>query len=229
MYVYEINLSQDDIAAQRKQEAKQEAERLRAANRDEERHKEEQERKEEDRQRITVQEREEASNMKTAASRQALEKKRLEVERAKLIGAPPPAIRPQSNMDLTLDMLQEKALPQQRGDIVQAQAPRTQPNAYRPYEEHGRSVNSVLHNAAKAPPKRPHPQDAIDESHSRPTTQRNQPPPYNNDSHQPKRRKTSETVDSHNDNMTESQPKMTAPPIRQSTVRQKVPPSSNYF
>jgi hypothetical protein len=151
VYVYEINFSQDDIAAQRKQEAKHDAERLRAANRDEERHKEEQERKEEDHQRITVQEREDTANVKTAASRQAFEKKRLEVERAKLTGAPPPAIRPQTNMDLTLDMLQEKALPQPRGDIVQAQAPRTQPNAYRPYEEHGRSVNSVLHNAAKAP------------------------------------------------------------------------------
>jgi hypothetical protein len=138
-----------------------------------------------------------------------------------LTGAPPAAIRPQPNMDLTLDMVQDKALPQQRSDVVQAQASRTHSTAHRPHDDHARSINPVLQNSTKVPPKRPLPQDAMDESHSRPTTQRN-PQAYNNDGHQPKRRRTSEIIDSHGDNLTDPQPKMTAPPIRQSTVRQKV-------
>lgn len=198
-------------------------ERQRAANWEEERRKEEQERQEAERQHTAQQERENASSLahaKTAASRQAIEKRRLEVEKAKLTGAPPPAIRPQPNMDLTLDMLQDKALPQQRADVVQAQAPRTQSTVYRSQDDHSRPVNSVLHNTTKVPPKRPLPQDAAEENHSRPATQRN--PPSHHDGHQPKRRRTSENVDGHGDNVTEPQPKMTAPPIRQSTIRQKV-------
>ena len=139
-----------------------------------------------------------------------------------MTGAPPPAIRPQANMDLTLDMIQDKVLPQQRGDTAQAQAklPRTQSTVYRPHDDQGRPTNSVLHNTSKVPPKRPLPQDAADESQSRPGAQRN--PSTHHDGHQAKRRRTSEIADGHGDTMPEPQPKMTAPPIRQSNIRQKV-------
>lgn len=196
------------MAAQRKREARQEVDRQRAANREEERRKEEQAaRQEAERQQDATN----STNTKTSASRQAIEKRRLEVEKAKLTGAPPPAIRPQQNADLTLEMLQDK----QRGDVAQTQASR------RPNDDHNRPVNSVLHNTTKVPPKRPLPQDAVDESHSRPGTQRNAPS-HQNDGHQPKRRRTSENFDGHGDSMAEAQPKMTAPPIRQSGIRQKV-------
>jgi hypothetical protein len=199
-----INTYQEDLAAQRKREA----ERQRAVTREEDRQRAENQPRPEQKQR------EDAANSKTAAARQAIEKRRLEVEKAKLTGAPPPAIRPQPNMDLAIDMLQDKAPTQQRSDTA-----RTQSTAYRPHEELGRSTNSALHNTSKAPPKRPLPQDAIDENHSRPATQRNAPAPH--DSHQAKRRRTSEIADGRSDNP-EPQPKMTAPPIRQSSIRQKV-------
>lgn len=138
-----------------------------------------------------------------------------------MTSAPPPAIRPQQNMDLNLDMLQDKALPQQRGDVVQAQSSRPQSTVYRPHEEHNRPVNSVLHSTTKVPPKRPLPQDATDDNYSRPAAPRNAPS-HQNDGHQPKRRRTSEKFDGHSDGIAESQPKMTAPPIRQSSIRQKV-------
>jgi hypothetical protein len=206
-------------------------ERQRAANRDEERRKEEQARSQEaERQHVIQQEQEEAANLadaKKSASRQAIEKRRLEVERAKQTGAPPPAIRPQPNGDLTLAMLQDKPLPQQRADIVLAQAPRTNSIVHRPQDEHNRPVNSVLHNTTKVPPKRPLPQDAGDEYHSRPATQRN-PPSYHSENQHHKRRRTSEGVDDHDDNMTVPPPKMTAPPIRQSSSRPKVPESDVY-
>lgn len=148
-----------------------------------------------------------------------MEKKRQEVEKAKLTGAPPPAIRPQANRDLTLDMLQEKVPAQQRSDAAQPQAARTQPTTYRAQEDNGRAPNPMLLNSSKVPPKRPLPQETGDDSHSRPATQRN--PPAYHDGHQAKRRRTSELADGRADN-SEAHPKMTAPPIRQSNIRQKV-------
>jgi hypothetical protein len=145
------------------------------------------------------------------------------MEKAKQTGAPPPAIRPQPNGDLTLAMLQDKPLPQvpqPRNDMSHARLPRTNSTVHRPQDDPNRPVNSVLHNTGKVPPKRPLQQDAGDEHHSRSTTQRN-PPSYHNDSHHSKRRKTSEDFED-DDDATEPQPKMKAPPIRQSSIRQKV-------
>src|SRR6187402_923201 len=124
-------MSQDELAAQRKREAKQEVERQRAVIKEEERRKEEQLRRQEiERQREIQRERERAASVadaKKAASRQAIEKRRLEMEKAKETRAPPPAIRPQPSGDLTHAMLQEKALPpvpSQRGDHGQSKPPR---------------------------------------------------------------------------------------------------------
>lgn len=140
------------------------------------------------------------------------------MEKAKQTGAPPPAIRPQPSGDLKASVMQDKALPPappQRGE-----ASRTNTTVQRPQEDLVRSVNSVLQNTAKAPPKRPLQQDA-DEHHPRPTMQRNPPSYQHNDTHT-KRRKTSETFDDDDEDMTEPHPKMTAPPIRQSSSRPKV-------
>ncbi len=202
-----------------------EVERQRAALKEEERRKEEQQRRQEaERQREIQRERERVASIadaKKAASRQAMEKRRLEMEKAKETKAPPPAARPQPSLDLGQSVLQEKSLPPapvQRGDLSQPKPPRMNPTGQRPHEDLGRSVNSVLHNTNKAPPKRPLQQD-LDDHHSRPAVQRNAPP-YQNEP-QLKRRKTDEDFDD-DDDMTENQPKMTAPPIRQSGIRQKV-------
>jgi len=200
---------------------------------EEERRKEEQQRQQEaQRQREIQRERERAASVadaKKAASRQAIEKRRLEMEKAKETRAPPPAIRPQqSNTDLTHSMLQEKALPPvppQRGDLGQSKPPRmVNPSAQRPQEDTTRPVNSVLQNTTKAPPKRPLQQDP-EEHHSRPTLQRNGPS-YQHEQHS-KRRKTSENFD--DDDLTENQPKLMAPPIRQSSSRQKASPCFQSF
>jgi hypothetical protein len=211
------------LAAQKKREAKQEIDRQRAAVKEEERRKEEQTRRQEaERQRTLQREREQAANVadaKKTAQRQAIEKRRLEMEKAKQTGAPPPAIRPQPNGDLTHSMPQEKPLPQVPQGMGQAKANLASSAIHRSQEE-GRPLNSMLHNTAKIPPKRPLQQDAGDDHHSRPTMQRNPPSYQHNDNHS-KRRKTSENFDDDED-MTEPQPKMTAPPIRQSSSRPKV-------
>ncbi|CAG8955341.1 hypothetical protein HYFRA_00011325 [Hymenoscyphus fraxineus] len=200
--------TQDELAAQKKREAKMEIERQRALNKEEERRKEEaQRRAEAERQREIRNERERAASAadaKKSASRQAAEKRRQELEKAKQTRAPPPAVRNQ-----------DKALPPV------------------PREEVGRTPNPASQIVSKFPPKRPLQQD---EEHSRPALQRSGPS-YNNEQ-QSKRRKTDEYDD---DDLTEHQPRMTAPPIRQSSSRAKdmqpkslfpsgyanVPPSSN--
>jgi len=220
---------QDELAAQRKREAKLELERQRAAIKEEERRKEEQQRRQEaERQRELQRERDRATaaaDAKKAASRQAIEKRRLEMEKAKETRAPPPALRPQPSSDLTHAMLQDKPLPPapiQRPELAQSKPPRmVNATAQRPQpqEDLGRSVNSTLQNTTKAPPKRPLQQDSEDH-HSRPTLQRNGPS-YQHNEQQSKRRRTSQEFDDDED-MTEPQPKMTAPPIRQSSSRPKV-------
>jgi hypothetical protein len=220
---------QDELAAQRKREAKLEVERQRAAIKEEERRKEEQQRRQEaERQRELQRERERAAaaaDAKKAASRQAIEKRRLEMEKAKETRAPPPAVRPQPSGDLTHAMLQEKPLPPapvQRPELAQSKPPRmvnAPAQRPQPQEDLGRSVNSTLQNTTKAPPKRPLQQESEDH-HARPTLQRNGPS-YQHNEQQSKRRKTSQEFDDDED-MTEPQPKMTAPPIRQSSSRPKV-------
>ncbi|KAH8659218.1 hypothetical protein BGZ60DRAFT_456713 [Tricladium varicosporioides] len=209
---------QDELAAQRKREAKQEVERQRAAMKEEERRKEEQQRKQElERQREIQRERERVANAadaKKAAARQAAEKRRQELEKAKQTGAPPPASR----------HLQDKALPpvpSQRNEMNSKQT-RVDLNGNRNQEEMARPASS-LHHAAKFPPKRPLQQDSNDES-SRPALQRNGPS-YHNEPHS-KRRKTSEGFD---DDLTEDHPKMTAPPVRQSSSRPKEPQPKSLF
>ncbi|TVY41709.1 Inner centromere protein-related protein [Lachnellula occidentalis] len=222
---------QDELATQRKREAKQEVERQRAANKEEERRKEEQQRRQEaERQRELQRERERANaaaDAKKAASRQAIEKRRQEMERAKQMGAPPPAIRPQ-----TAGMHKElPPIPVQRNEMGQAKAGR-------PQEDLGKPVNGGMQNSSKVPPKRPLQQD---DEHTRPPMQRNGPSYHNNEPHS-KRRKTNERFDDDDDDDdVEDHPKMTAPPIRQSSSRPKdvqtkslfpsgyasVPPSNN--
>jgi hypothetical protein len=166
-----------------------------------------------------------AADAKKAASRQAIEKRRLEMEKAKETRAPPPAVRPQPGGDLAHVMLQEKALPAvpaPRAELAQSKPPRmanAPAQRPQPQEDLGRSVSSTLQNTTKAPPKRPLQQEAEDH-HPRPTLQRNGPP-YQHNEQQSKRRKTSQEFDDDED-MTEPQPKMTAPPIRQSSSRPKV-------
>lgn len=130
------------------------------------------------------------------------------MEKAKETRAPPPAIRPQVREDL-----QEKALP----PLPQPKAPRMNSIVPRSQEELNRPTASV-HPSAKAPPKRPLQQDS-DDYHSRPAMQRSGPSYQHNEAHS-KRRKTSENFED-DDDLTENHPKMTAPPIRQSTARPK--------
>jgi hypothetical protein len=122
-------------------------------------------------------------------------------------------------------MLQEKALPPvpaPRVEVAQSKPPRmvnAPAQRPQPQEDLGRSVNSTLQNTTKAPPKRPLQQDSEDH-HPRPALQRNGPS-YQHNEQQSKRRRTSQEFDDDED-MTEPQPKMTAPPIRQSSSRPKV-------
>jgi hypothetical protein len=86
-------------------------------------------------------------------------------------------------------------------------------------EEFTWSINSAYQNTTKAPPKRPLPQEAVEESQSRSTVQRNG---LSNHQQVPdaKRRRTNDNQDG---DMMESQPRgAMAPPVRQSGIRQKV-------
>ncbi|RFU30556.1 hypothetical protein B7463_g5798, partial [Scytalidium lignicola] len=216
---------QDELAAQRKREAKQEVERQRAALKEEERRQQEQQqrRREAERQR----EREQGASVpgmtkgKETASRQAIEKRRLEMEKAKQTGAPPPAMRHQLG-ESSQATAQEKAaasIPAQRGEMNQSKAPSVTPGAQRSQDDLGRSVNGGLHNTTKAPPKRPLQHDSVDEHASRPP-QRSGPSYQHNEAHT-KRRRTNDGVEDDVE-MSNAQPKMMAPPIRQSGVRPKV-------
>ncbi|KAK2630624.1 hypothetical protein QTJ16_001444 [Diplocarpon rosae] len=219
---------QDELAAQRKREAKQEVERQRAAIKEEERRKEELQRRQDvERQREARKENERAAaaaDAKRAASRQAIEKRRLEMEKAKETRAPPPAARTQANCDITHAMLQDKALPPAPQHRTEMQSKRPNPAAQRPQEDLGRATSSMLHNNAKATSKRPFQQDAED-YHSRPTLQRNG---MSYQDQQSKRARTTEDFDE-NDDMTEDHPNMTAPPIRQSSIRPKDAPTKSLF
>lgn len=210
---------QDELAMQKKRDAKLELERQRAAIREEEKRKEEiQRRQEAERQREIQREKERAAaaaDAKKAASRQAMDKRRLELEKAKESRAPPPAIRSQPSAEV----LHDKALPA----LPQAKAQRMNTAAPRSQDEYGRPIN---HPSTKAPPKRPLQQDT-DEHHSRPAVQRNGPS-YQQNEAQSKRRKTSENFEGEEE-IVESHPKMSAPPIRQSSVRPKDVPTKSLF
>ncbi|TEY41033.1 hypothetical protein BOTCAL_0406g00020 [Botryotinia calthae] len=126
------------------------------------------------------------------------------IERAKQKRAPPPAIRPQQNTDQWL----EKSLPPvplQRNDL-------------------GGQAKAARMNTAKAPPKRPLLEN--NEEVARPPIQRNAP--SNLGDSRTKRQRTNEYLDEE-DELTESHPKMTAPPIRQSSIRPKEMPTKSLF
>ncbi|OBT66165.1 hypothetical protein VE03_05112 [Pseudogymnoascus sp. 23342-1-I1] len=140
-------------------------------------------------------------------AQRALEKKQ-ELEKAKLNRPPPPPARPNPHAE------RDKPLPathRAEPESVHRMNPR-------PQEE---SRMNTLQNTTKAPPKRPMP---ADEAQSRPTMQRNGPSYHQNDS---KRRKTE---DEFLDDAMETQPRgAMAPPIRQSTIRQKDVPMKSLF
>ena len=145
------------------------------------------------------------------------------MDKAKMTGAPPPAIRPQPTGDPTFAMLDDKPLPSipgQRIDMAQSKGTRPNQAAHRPQEDLARPMTSSMHTTAKIPPKRPLQQDANDEHHSRPTMQRNPPSYQHNDNHS-KRRKTSDVFED-DDVISPPPAKLTAPPIRQSSSRPKV-------
>ncbi|KFY66813.1 hypothetical protein V496_01917 [Pseudogymnoascus sp. VKM F-4515 (FW-2607)] len=140
-------------------------------------------------------------------AQRALEKKQ-ELEKAKLTRPPPPPARPNPHAE------RDKPLPathRAEPETVHRMNPR-------PQEE---SRMNTLQNTTKAPPKRPMP---ADEAQSRPAMQRNGPSYHQNDS---KRRKTE---DEFLDDAMETQPRgAMAPPIRQSTIRQKDVPMKSLF
>lgn len=143
------------------------------------------------------------------------------MEKAKLNGAPPPALRPQPSGDLTLSMLNDKPLPSvpsQRSDL--AQSMNRMNGASRPQGDTGRPTTASMHTAAKIPPKRPLQQDNGDDYHARPPMQRNVSSYQQNDKDS-KRRKTNDVFDDE-DFMSPPPAKLTAPPIRQSSSRPKV-------
>ncbi|KAF7901123.1 hypothetical protein EAF00_003344 [Botryotinia globosa] len=126
------------------------------------------------------------------------------IERAKQKRAPPPAIRPQQNTDQWL----EKSLPPvplQRNDL-------------------GGQAKATRMNTAKAPPKRPLLEN--NEEIARPPVQRSAPSIHGDP--RTKRQRTNEYLDEE-DELTESHPKMTAPPIRQSSIRPKEMPTKSLF
>ena len=136
-----------------------------------------------------------------------MDKRRLELEKAKENRAPPPAVRAQPSVE----SLKDKALP----PLPQAKSQRMNSLVPRSQEDPGRAI---VQPTTKVPPKRPLQQDS-EEIISRPPIQRSAPSYQQNDT-QSKRRKTNEIVDGDGDeNMVESHPKMSAPPIRQSSVR----------
>lgn len=162
-----------------------------------------------------------ASQMNTKKVTQQTLEKRMEIERAKQQRPPAPAPRPQFGTELGQASLHDKPLPLppvNRGELGQARpASRMESTIHRSEDDFGRSVTSTLHNTTKAPPKRPLPQDNAEELQPRPTLQRNGPSNHAPDA---KRRKT---IEDHDDETSESQPRgHMAPPVRQSSVRPKV-------
>lgn len=136
-------------------------------------------------------------------AQRALEKKQ-ELEKAKLNRPPPPPARPNPNSD------RDKPLPAApRAELEQPH--RMTLTQQRPQDE---SRTNTLQNTTKAPPKRPL---ANDDAQSRQMMQRNGLSYQQNDS---KRRKTEDEFE---EDFMESQPRgAMAPPIRQSSIRQKV-------
>ncbi|KAI1006890.1 hypothetical protein K3495_g1317 [Podosphaera aphanis] len=208
---------QDELAAIRKREAKLELERQRAMIRDEERRKEDKRRQEIEHQR----EREKLianAEIKKTTSRNATEKRRLELEKAKEIRPPQPYVRDKTIVDL------EKAPSIISGSETTYQS-KTPANIQKVQQDQARPITSSIISNARVPPKRPLLQENEDH-HLRPTIQRSATLNQRNEQ-QMKRHKTNDFDD--DEEMMKNRSKMTAPPIRQSSIRQKEIPTKSLF
>ncbi|KAK6606227.1 inner centromere protein [Botrytis cinerea] len=113
--------------------------------------------------------------------------------------------------------------------IERAKQKRAPPPAIRPQQKYRSMARKIIAttarmNTAKAPPKRPLLEN--NEEVARPPVQRNAP--SNHGDPRTKRQRTNEYLDEE-DELTESHPKMTAPPIRQSSIRPKEMPTKSLF
>jgi len=212
----------EDQEAQRKRNKQLEMDRKRAALQEEKQQEQRQQEAEKAREKVRENA---ASQMEAKKHAQRTTEKRLEIERAKQQKPPPPAPRNQPTAEVVQASLQDKplpAVPGYRGELGQTRpASRMESTIHRAEDDFGRSV-STLQNMTKAPPKRPLPQEPSEESQSRPTLQRNGP---SNHAPEAKRRKTNEDQ---SEEVADNQPKgHMIPPIRQSSIRQKVSYCSN--
>jgi flagellar biosynthesis GTPase FlhF len=214
---FNANCLQDELAAQRRKDEKLENQRKRVAAQEEEKRQEhlrQEAEKQREKERLHLAHQVDAHK---TAQRQALNNKRMEVERAKLERPPPPPLRQHPGGGVDTNMAGEKPLPPapvQRSELGHNRPPQRMPSTvYRSQEDLGRSMNSTMQNSTKAPPKRPLPQDMNDD-YSRPPVPRNGPSYTQNAE---KRRRTGEDQ---NGDLEVLQRAPMAPPIRQSTVRQ---------
>ncbi|RKF74755.1 putative inner centromere protein [Golovinomyces cichoracearum] len=192
----------DEIAAARKREVKIEIERQRAATKQEEKRKELlKKRKEAENQAHSQREGEMAakiSEIKKATSRQAIDKRRLEIEKTKESRTAPQTVR------------NEIASDPERARSILLKSSKTQ-------QEPPRTIVGNINIGSMHPPKRLFQHD-IDDQYVRPILQRNGTSHLHVEQHS-KRRKTNESDKDFNTDY--DRPKMTAPPIRQSSIRQK--------
>ncbi|TQS35695.1 hypothetical protein Golomagni_03877 [Golovinomyces magnicellulatus] len=193
----------DEIAAARKREVKIEIERQRAATKQEEKRKELlKKRKEAENQAHSQREGEKIAKIteiKKASSRQAIEKRRLEIEKTKETRTAPQIVR------------NEIVSEPERARSILSKPSKTQ-------QEPPRTIVGNINISAMLPPKRLFQHD-IDDQYVRPILQRNGTSHLHVDQHS-KRRKTNESDKDFDTDY--DRRKMTAPPIRQSSIRQKV-------
>ncbi|KHJ30340.1 putative inner centromere protein [Erysiphe necator] len=202
----------DQLVAARKREIKLENERQRILAKEEE-----QRRQQEAEYQAELQREKEKSvklsETKKAASRQAIEKRRLEIEKTKESRRAQTGIRNKVATD------SEKVLStSSKLDTGQLRVQKIQ-------QDTSRIVCSNLSSTTKLPPKRLFQHESEDQ-HLRPSIQRNGTSIFQNEQYS-KRRKTTESDgdgDSEND-----RPKMTAPPVRQSSIRYKDMPPKSIF
>lgn len=143
------------------------------------------------------------SETKKTSSRQAIEKRRLELEKSKETRVARPNVR-------------KKAIDE--SDKALSLAPRNETGPSKTQQDPLRTVCSTLNSGNKFPPKRLFHHDN-EEQHSRSTLQRNVPA-HQHHEQQIKRRKTGDSENLMDDS--DDRPKITAPPIRQSGIRLKV-------
>ncbi|RKF62990.1 putative inner centromere protein [Erysiphe neolycopersici] len=207
----------DELAAARKREIKLENERQRTAAKEEERQKEEKKKRQEAEYQAEVQREREKSvkitESKKAASRQAIEKRRLEIEKTKESRKATTVIRNKVTAE------PEKVL------SVSSKLDSGQSRVQKIQQDTSRIVCTNLTNTTKLPPKRLF-QHEVEEQHVRPSVQRNGASIFHNDQHSKRRKTTDSDEDAEFENV---RPKMTAPPVRQSGIRYKDMPTKSIF